>query len=413
MHDDTGLHARPACTAPDAVGPGSALAIFWIFLALGLRSFGGPIAHLGYFRQEFVVRRRWLDDARYGDLMALCQFLPGPASSQVGFALGMLHGRGLAGGCAAWLGFTLPSALLMFASALGAVAMAGPLASGAVHGLKLVAVAVVAQAIWGMSRTLTPDARRIAIALFAAAVVMLVAGPAGQLVAIAAGALAGWGLCRGLETRTGAPLAFPVSVRTGVAALALFAVLFCALPLLTTATGYRPLALFDAFFRAGSLVFGGGHVVLPLLQAETVATGWIASDTFLSGYGLAQALPGPLFAFAAFLGAQTGMTASAAVGACVALVALFLPGMLLVTAALPFWDRLQRKPALRHAVMGANAAVVGILGATLIDPVWTGAVFDLRDAGVALGGFALLTFSRAPVWLVVALSAAAGAWMAA
>jgi chromate transporter len=395
-----------------AAPPSSAWSIFWIFLKLGLTSFGGPIAHLGYFRNEFVLRRQWLDDARYGDLVALCQFLPGPASSQVGFALGVLRGGGLPGGLAAWVGFTLPSALLMFAFALGAAGLSGAAANGVVHGLKLVAVAVVAQAVWGMARTLTPDRRRIAIALAAIAIVILASGPAGQLAAIAAGAGAGYWLCRGPVAQPGAELSVPIGRRAGSAALVLFAVLLLGLALLAALTAYRPLALFDAFYRSGALVFGGGHVVLPLLQAETVASGWIPNETFLAGYGLAQALPGPLFAFAAFLGAQASMTASALAGAAIALLALFLPGLLLVYGTLPFWDRLRRHAAARHAMMGANAAVVGILAAALADPVWTGAVFDVRDAGIALAGFLLLVVWKTPPWIVVILSAAAGVMLA-
>lgn len=383
--------------------------IFWTFLKLGLTSFGGPIAHLGYYRNEFVLRRQWLDDARYGDLVALCQFLPGPASSQVGFALGVLRGGGLAGGLAAWIGFTLPSALLMFAFALGAASLVGLGAAGVVHGLKLVAVAVVAQAVWGMARTLTPDRRRIAIALGAIAIVVLVDGPTGQLAAIAAGAGAGYRLCRGPAAQSGPELSMPVSRRAGIAALVLFGVLLLGLPLLSGLTGHRPLALLDAFYRSGALVFGGGHVVLPLLQAETVATGWIPNETFLAGYGLAQALPGPLFAFAAFLGAQAGMTAGAPTGAALALLALFLPGLLLVYGTLPFWDGLRRHAAARHAMMGANAAVVGILAAALYHPVWTAAVFDIRDACIALGGFMLLTLWKTPSWIVVILLVALGA----
>jgi len=341
--------------------------------------------------------------------VALCQFLPGPASSQVGFALGVLRGGGLAGGLAAWIGFTLPSALLMFAFALGAASLVGLGAAGVVHGLKLVAVAVVAQAVWGMARTLTPDRRRIAIALGAIAIVILVDGPTGQLAAIAAGAGAGYWLCRGPVAQSGPELSMPVSRSAGIAALVLFGVLLLGLPLLSGLTGHRPLALFDAFYRSGALVFGGGHVVLPLLQAETVATGWIPNETFLAGYGLAQALPGPLFAFAAFLGAQAGMTAGAPTGAALALLALFLPGLLLVYGTLPFWDGLRRHAAARHAMMGANAAVVGILAAALYHPVWTAAVFDIRDAGIALGGFMLLTLWKAPSWIVVILLVALGA----
>ncbi|WP_306395968.1 chromate efflux transporter [Telluria beijingensis] len=387
--------------------------IFWIFLKLGLTSFGGPIAHLGYYRNEFVLRRRWLNEARYADLVALCQFLPGPASSQVGFSLGVLRGGGLAGGLAAWAGFTLPSALLMFAFALGAANLAGPWAAGLVHGLKLVAVAVVAQAVWGMARTLTPDRQRIAIALACMALVILVDGVATQLAAIAGGAMAGYWLCRGPLVQLDGALAMPVGRRAGIAALVLFAILLLGLPVLLGFTTHGPLLLFDVFYRSGALVFGGGHVVLPLLQAGTVATGWVPNETFLAGYGLAQALPGPLFAFAAFLGAQAGMTASALAGAALALLALFMPGLLLVYGTLPFWDRFRRHAAARRAMMGANAAVVGILGAALLDPVWTSAVFDVRDAGVALAGLLLLTLWKAPPWIVVILSAAAGVLLAA
>ncbi len=407
--------SRPTVPAmpPQATAPtSSAWSIFWIFLKLGLTSFGGPIAHLGYYRSEFVLRRGWLDEARYGDLVALCQFLPGPASTQVGFSLGVLRGAGLAGGLAAWLGFTLPSALLMFAFALGAAQLAGPAAAGVVHGLKLVAVAVVAQAVWGMARTLTPDRQRIAIALVAITIVVLADGPAGQLAAIATGALAGYLLCRGPVVQPDAELTVPVSRRAGCVALALFALLLLALPLLAAVAAYRPLTLVDAFYRAGALVFGGGHVVLPLLQAETVATGWVASEAFLAGYGLAQALPGPVFAFAAFLGAQAGMTTDAPAGAALALLGLFLPGLLLVYGTLPFWDSFRRHAAARHAMMGANAAVVGILAAALYHPVWTGAVFDIRDAAIAMGSFMLLRVWKAPSWVVVILSAAAGGLLA-
>lgn len=406
------MPTHPTATSQAAHGADTPFAIFWIFLKLGLTSFGGPVAHLAYFRDEFVLRRRWLDDARYGELVALCQFLPGPASSQVGFSLGLLRGHGLRGACAAWLGFTLPSALLMLAAALGAAVLAGPRAAGAIHGLKLVAVAVVAQAMWGMARSLAPDLRRATIALAALAIVSVAAGPAGQLAAIAAGAAAGCALCRETPLRDEGRPAVPVSRRAGIVALALFAILLLALPMLAALASIRPLALFDAFYRAGALVFGGGHVVLPLLEAQTVHTGWISNDAFLAGYGLAQALPGPLFAFGAFLGAQAGMGASALGGAIIAVAALFLPGLLLVYGALPFQDRLHVHPAALRAVMGANAAVVGILGAALYHPVWTGAVFDLRDAAVALAGFVLLTRARTPPWVVVILSAAAGVFLA-
>jgi chromate transporter len=282
---------------------GSVGEVFRVFLKLGLTSFGGPIAHLGYFREELVVRRKWIAEASYVDLVALCQFLPGPASSQVGFSLGILRGNGLLGGVAAWLGFTMPSTLILLAFALGAAAFTGPLAEGFLHGLKLVAVAVVAQAVWGMTRTLTPDRARAMIALAAIAVVVIVAGSFGQIAAIALGAVAGLRLCRGEAAATSGRLRFPVSRRGGVASLVLFAALFL-IPLVVSGVGgHQAIALFEAFYRSGALVFGGGHVVLPLLQAEVVAPHWVTNETFLAGYGLTQAMPGPLFTFASYLGA--------------------------------------------------------------------------------------------------------------
>lgn len=402
---------QSSATANVVPGPASAWSIFWIFLKLGLTSFGGPVAHLAYFRHEFVERRCWIDDDRYGDLVALCQFLPGPTSSQVGFALGILRGHGLPGGCAAWLGFTIPSTLLMFACALGAATLSGPRASGALHGLKLVAAAVVAQALWGMARSLTPDRQRMALALAACLIVTVWEGPGGQLAAIVLCAVAGFRLRLADDRQVYAPLAFAPRRRSAVRALLLFAVLLFGLPALSAIAASEPLALFEAFFRSGALVFGGGHVVLPLLQAETVDAGWISGEVFLAGYGIAQALPGPLFAFAAFLGAQTGM-ANAPIAAAIALVALFLPGLLLVYGTLPFQDRLRHHAATRRAMMGANAAVVGILAAALVDPVWSSTVHGLRDAGLVLGAFILLTLVRVPPWIVVILAALAGLLLA-
>jgi chromate transporter len=387
---------------------GSPREVFWAFLKLGLTSFGGPIAHLGYFRDELVVRRKWLDETAYVDLVALCRFLPGPASSQVGFSLGILRGNGLLGGLAAWFAFTMPSALVLFAFALGAAAFTGPLAEGFLHGLKLVAVAVVAQAIWGMARTLTPDRARAGIALAAIAIVVVFAGSFGQIAAIALGACAGLWLCRGEANPVSGRLSFPVTRRSGVVALALFAALLLLPPLAVPATGSHGLALFDAFYRSGAFVFGGGHVVLPLLQAETVAPGWVSNEAFLAGYGLAQAVPGPLFTFAAYLGAVMGPAPNGLLGASIALVALLLPGMLLVYGMLPFWDALRLRPAAQAAMRGANAAVVGILGAALYSPVWTSAVLTPRDFALALAGFLLLTVWKAPPWIVVVLFAAAG-----
>ncbi|MGL4963666.1 MAG: chromate efflux transporter [Inquilinus sp.] len=388
---------------------GSPAEVFRVFLKLGLTSFGGPIAHLGYFRDELVQRRRWIDEAGYADLVALCQFLPGPASSQVGFALGLLRGRGLLGGLAAWCGFTLPSAALLCALALGAAALTGPVAEGVLHGLKLVAVAVVAQAVWGMARTLTPDRPRAAIALAAVLVAVFAAGSLGQIGAIALGAVAGLWLCRDGGPAPAGRLSLPVSRRGGAVALALYAALFLAMPALTAATGSQGLALFDAFYRSGALVFGGGHVVLPLLQAEVVPPGWVTNEAFLEGYGLAQAVPGPLFTFAAWLGAVMGPAPNGIAGAAIALAAIFLPGLLLLYGTLPYWDALRRRPGAQSAMRGANAAVVGILGAALYSPVWTSAVLTPRDFALALAGFLVLTVWKAPPWTVVLGLAVAGA----
>lgn len=388
---------------------GSPSEVFRAFLKLGLTSFGGPIAHLGYFRDELVVRRKWIDEAGYADLVALCQFLPGPASSQVGFALGVLRGGGLVGGVAAWLAFTMPSAIVLFAFALGTAAFTGPIAEGFLHGLKLVAVAVVAQAIWGMATSLTPDRQRAAIALAAVAIVVFIGGSFGQIGAIAFGAIAGFWLCRGATPAIVGDLSFPMSRRRGAAVLALFAACFVIPPFVAAATGHQGLALFDAFYRSGALVFGGGHVVLPLLQAEVVTPGWVTDEAFLAGYGLAQAVPGPLFTFAAYLGAVMGPAPNGLAGALIALVAVFLPGLLLVYGMLPFWDVLRLRPTVQAAMRGANAAVVGILGAALYSPVWTSAVLTPRDFALALSGFLLLTVWKTPPWIVVVLLAAGGA----
>ena len=387
---------------------GSAGEVFSAFLKLGLTSFGGPIAHLGYFRDELVTRRRWLDEKGYADLVALCQFLPGPASSQVGFALGLWR-AGPLGALAAWSAFTLPSAILLVIFALGASALDGTIAQGVLHGLKLVAVAVVAQAVWGMARALTPDRPRAGIAVLALSIVVLSTGALGQVGAIALGALLGLWLCRSDGAAAPATaMRFPISRRVGLAALVAFGLLLAGLPLLTVTGGFDGLAVFDGFFRSGALVFGGGHVVLPLLEAETVATGWVSRDAFLAGYGAAQAVPGPLFAFAAYLGAaQSGVP-----GAIVALIGIFLPGFLLLVGVLPFWDDLRARPWAQAGMQGANAAVVGILGAALYDPVWTSAVIAPVDLVLAVAGFVLLVGWKAPPWVVVVLLAAAGGALA-
>ncbi len=385
--------------------------VFAAFLKLGLTAFGGPIAHLGYFRDEFVLRRKWLDDAGYADLVALCQFLPGPASSQVGFSLGVLRSGGLLGGLAAWVAFTLPSALLLLAFALGAASMTGPVAQGVIHGLKLVAVAVVAQALWGMAKTLTPDRFRAAIALGALAIVTIAGGTFGQVGAIAVGAVAGLLVCRAEPSTSGGHLTVPIGKPAAFIAFALFLSLLMLPPLLAAGTGSQAVALFDAFYRSGAMVFGGGHVVLPLLQSQAVTPGWVTPEAFLAGYGAAQAVPGPLFTFAAYLGAVSGPLPNGPAGATIALVAVFLPGLLLVYGMLPFWDGLRRLPRAQSAMRGANAAVVGILAAAFYNPVWTSAVHAPLDFAIALAGFLLLVVWKTPPWIAVLLLAAAGACM--
>ena len=386
---------------------GSSAEVFRVFLKLGLTSFGGPIAHLGYFRDELVVRRKWLDESSYVDLVALCQFLPGPASSQVGFSLGVLRGGGFLGGLAAWFAFTIPSALLLLGFALYATTFSSPAAEGLLHGLKLVAVAVVAQALWGMTRTLTPDRERAGIALAAIALVVVFGGSMGQIAAIGLGALAGLRLCGGLVPPISGHLGFPVSRRNGFVCLGIFTALLLVPPIIV-GPGHQGVALFDAFYRSGALVFGGGHVVLPLLQAAIVKPGWVTNSSFITGYGLAQAMPGPLFTFAAYLGAVAAPKPDGVVGAAIAIVAIFLPGLLLVYGMLPFWDSLRPRQAAQAAMRGANAAVVGILAAAFYNPVWTSAILTKSDFALALAGFLLLAVWRFPPWLVVALLAAAG-----
>lgn len=357
-----------------------------------------PIAHLGYFRDELVVRRRWLPDHSYADLVALCQFLPGPASSQVGFALGMMR-AGWMGALAAFVAFTLPSALILLVFASIAASMVGPVGAGALHGLKIVAVAIVAQAVWGMARNLCPDRERAAIAVLAVALLAFLPTAIGMMVAIFLGAVIGLMLGRGIAKPVGDHIAMPVTkIQAGVA-LAVFAVLLAALPLLSGIC--QGLAVVDSFFRAGSLVFGGGHVVLPLLQAEVVDPGWVTADQFLRGYGAAQAMPGPLFSFAAYLGAVLGPEPNGVAGAILALLALFLPGFLLLIGALPFWSQVRAMPLAQSAMQGANASVVGILGAALYFPVFTGAVLNMHDFTLALICFVALMAWRAPPWLVV------------
>ena len=396
-----------------APSPGRAplLEVLAVSTRLGLTSFGGPVAHLGYFRDEYVVRRRWLDERTYADLVALCQFLPGPASSQVGIAIGIAR-AGLPGGLAAWLGFTLPSALALLAFAYG-VRDVATAEAGWLHGLKVVAVAVVAQAVWSMARALCPDRERATIAIGAALVVLAWAGATGQVAAIVAGGLVGWWLLPAAGIPITPPASAPVSRRLAAGAWVAFFGLLLLLPLARAVTPSQPLAVFDSFYRAGALVFGGGHVVLPLLQAEVVPPGWVTTEQFVAGYGAAQAVPGPLFTFAAYLGAVMQPRPNGWAGAALALVAVFLPSFLLVVGALPFWDVLRAHASFQAALRGVNAAVVGLLLAALYHPVWTSAIEGPADFALALAAFGLLMLWKAPPWLVVAVTAAAAGALAA
>jgi chromate transporter len=383
-----------------------------VFLKLGLTSFGGPIAHLGYFRREFVDSRRWLDDETYTDLVALCQFLPGPASSQVGFSIGLMR-AGWLGGLAAWCGFTLPSVLLLIGFASVAPDLGSAAGQGLIHGLKLVAVAVVAQAVWDMARRLCPDRQRAAIALIAIAMLAVLTTVYAQLLVIVLGALLGVVFCRSEGAQRGsephaAVAALRVSAVVGWAALALFFVLLLGLPILLTLHNTRGIQMFDAFYRSGALVFGGGHVVLPLLQQQTVATGWISPSDFLAGYGAAQAAPGPLFTFAAFLGWMMPEAPRHWAGAALATAGIFLPGLLLVIAALPHWQSLRSRPATAAMLSGVNAAVVGLLATALYSPVWISAVLSNVDFAVAAVCFLLLTRWKVPPLAVVVMCAFAG-----
>ena len=391
--------------------PGTPGEVLRAFLKLGLTSFGGPAAHLGYFRAEFVARRHWLDEAAYGDLVALCQFLPGPASSELGMAIGLLR-AGLAGSVCAWIGFTLPSALAMILFGYG-VGRLGDIAGAPwLHGLKIVAAAVVAQAVWGMARALAPDRERVSLAVAAAVIALAVPATMGQLGAIVLGGVIGWRFLRSETARETAPLALRVSRPVAAVALVLFAALLLGLPLAAETTGSHALALASSFYRSGALVFGGGHVLLPLLQASVVPPGWVSNDAFLAGYGAAQAVPGPLFTFAAYLGTVMGPAPHGWVGGLLCLVAVFLPGYLLVVGALPFWSVLRANAAMQAALKGINAAVVGLVLAALYSPVWTSAILGPRDFLIGLVAFLLLAFWRVPPWIVVVLGAIAAAVVA-
>ena len=382
---------------------GSALEVWRVFLKLGLTSFGGPVAHLGYFRREFVVRRAWLDERDYADLVALCQFLPGPASSQTGFAIGLMR-AGYLGGLAAWAAFTLPSAIAMTLFAYGEGALNGPAGDGLIHGLKLVAVAIVAQAVLGMAQSLTPDRPRAAIAVLSLILMALAPAAWAQIAVILLGALAGLILCRTGGEVSLAAVEAPISRRA--------AIVFAGLTFALLALSFAPVlpgaaALAAAVYRSGALVFGGGHVVLPLLRTAVVDPGWVSANAFLAGYGAAQAVPGPLFTFAAYLGAVAGVGPGGVAGAALALVAIFAPGLLLLMAVLPFWNGLRTLSNARAAMAGVNAAVVGLLASALYDPVWTGAVRGPTDFAIAAAGFVALIVWRAPPLIVVIATAGA------
>jgi chromate transporter len=378
---------------------------------LGLTSFGGPVAHLGYFREEYVRRRKWITEDAYADLVALCQFLPGPTSSQVGVAIGLLR-AGFPGAVAAWLGFTLPSAVALVAFAYG-LQRFGVGDAGWLHGLKIAAVAVVANAVWGMARALAPDRTRATLAILSAVVVLAWPGAVGQVIVIAVAGLVGGRLLPGSSATPRVALHSPIRQRTAVISLLLFLVVLGALPLLRPLITNQAFRVFDSFFRVGSLVFGGGHVVLPLLQAEVVPPGWVSNEEFVAGYGAAQAVPGPLFTFSAYLGAVMHVPPNGVAGAALALVAIFLPTFLLVVGALPFLSALRTRRGVDAALRGINAAVVGLLLAALYHPVWTSAITGPLDVGLAVLTFALLALWSVPAWLVVIVAAIGGAALAA
>lgn len=401
----------PPAAPPAGGGLTAPLEVLLVALRLGVTSFGGPVAHLGYFRQEYVERRRWLDEKTFADLIALCQLLPGPASSELGIAIGILRAR-LLGGFAAWLGFTLPSAIALTAFAYLVRALGGGSDLGWLRGLQVVAVVVVAQAIWSMAHTLTPDRRRILIALGAAVLALAVPSGLGQVVVIVLGAAVGAAFLRGGAPAGPAPrspVRVPVGRRAGAVVLAVFVALLVALPLARHFTANRPLAVAESFFVVASFVFGGGHVVLPLLQAQVVPAGWVTSQQFLAGYGAAQAVPGPLFTFSAYLGAVMQGPPSGVPGAALALAAMFAPSFLLVIGTLPYWQLLRHQPQFQAVLRGVNAAVVGLLLAALYNPVWVSTVRSASDMVLVLVAFALLFVIKAPPWVVVIVTGVLGA----
>ena len=388
-------------------GERSVATVFLTFLRLGLTSFGGPVAHIGYFHNEFVDRRKWLDERAFADLVALCQFLPGPASSQVGIGIGLSR-AGLPGALAAWVAFTLPSAIALIMFGYGVLAFGDAVESGALNGLKVVAVAVVAQAVWTMAKSLCPDAKRATLAAAAAIGVLAIPSPFAQVGAIVIGGLYGWAALRADIVTDHIDLGVRISKFVAITALFLFFAGLIGLPVLSSLYPSQTMALVDSFYRSGSLVFGGGHIVLPLIQSEVVPPGWVSKDAFLAGYGATQAVPGPIFTFAAYLGTVMTGAPNGIVGGIICLLAIFASSFLLVIGAMPFWDALRRITAIRNALMGVNAAVVGLLLAALYDPVWTSAILSAADFGLAMAAFTLLVFWKTPPWLVVVLTAFGG-----
>ena len=408
MSDGTAATAKEAAEAGDSPHvKGSALEVLGVATRLGLTSFGGPVAHLGYFREEYVRRRRWISEDAYADLVALCQFLPGPTSSQVGMAIGILR-AGLPGAVASWLGFTLPSAILLVAFAFGLQRL-GVTDAGWLHGLKIAAVAVVANAVWGMARSLAPDRERATVAILSAIVVLVWPGAPGQVLVIALAGLIGWRLLGSSSSETRVSLPPAIGRRTAIASIVVFLALLGVLPVLRQVVTNQAFLVFDSFFRVGSLVFGGGHVVLPLLQAEVVPPGWVTNEEFVAGYGAAQAVPGPLFTFAAYLGAVKHRPPNGIAGAAIALFAIYVPTFLMVVGALPFLSALRARASFQAALRGINAAVVGLLLAALYHPVWTSAIKTSADLALALVAFALLALWSFPAWLVVLIAALGGA----
>jgi chromate transporter len=404
MNEQVGIAADGVLPSQRQV---SVLEILWVSTRLGLTSFGGPIAHLGYFHEEYVNRRKWVDEQSYADLVALCQSLPGPTSSMVGCAIGFVR-AGLLGGVVHWLGFTLPSALALIAFAYGIEVVGTASGAGWLHGLKLVAVPVVALALWGMARALCPDRERATLAILTGIVALAWPTAAGQVLPIAVAGFIGWWFFPPANTPPSLHIRVPLSQRIGIVCWILFFGLLLILPLVRSVINSQPLAVFDSFYRAGALVFGGGHVVLPLLQAGVVTPGWVTNEQFVAGYGAAQAVPGPLFTFSAYLGFVMQPEPNGLRGAALALVAIFLPGILMTAGSLPFWDLLRTRASFQSAIRGINAAVVGLLLAAFYNPVWTSAIFKPLDFGLALFSFGLLAFWKLPPWLVVVLTAVGG-----